>query len=163
MKTCTECKLAKEDKEFYIDSRSGRLRPKCKACYKKYRDNIKEKSSLYFKERYQKNKDKILKQNKAYRAKNKDKINKQVSEYKKTEKGKQIHRKSLNKYKLNNPEKRKAHTAVSNAIARSKIVKPAKCSCCKQNKRLEAHHEDYDKPLDVIWLCKDCHTEKHKI
>jgi hypothetical protein len=25
-----------------------------------------------------------------------------------------------------------------------------------------AHHEDYDKPLEVVWLCQPCHKQRHK-
>jgi hypothetical protein len=26
----------------------------------------------------------------------------------------------------------------------------------------EKHHPDYDKPLEVIWMCRECHLEHHK-
>ena len=26
----------------------------------------------------------------------------------------------------------------------------------------EMHHEDYDKPTEVIWLCRDCHLDRHR-
>ena len=28
---------------------------------------------------------------------------------------------------------------------------------------IHAHHEDYDRPLDVIWLCGGCHYQVHQV
>ena len=44
-------------------------------------------------------------------------------------------------------------------LKRGKIIKQP-CSVCN-NQNSEAHHEDYTKPLDVIWLCREHHLEKH--
>jgi hypothetical protein len=35
------------------------------------------------------------------------------------------------------------------------------CEVCGE-KKVEAHHDDYDKPLDVRWLCKAHHTDVHR-
>jgi len=45
-------------------------------------------------------------------------------------------------------------------IKRGKISKGF-CFCGKPGE--EAHHEDYSKPLEVIWLCREHHIEKHSI
>ena len=54
----------------------------------------------------------------------------------------------------------RAHSAVSNAIRRGLLVR-LPCVRCGDEKSL-AHHEDYDKPLDVMWLCQPCHKQRHK-
>lgn len=36
------------------------------------------------------------------------------------------------------------------------------CKICGTNENVEAHHEDYTKPLDIIWLCRNHHRELHK-
>lgn len=54
------------------------------------------------------------------------------------------------------------HVQVSNALKSGKMIKPANCSVCGSTYLIEGHHEDYSKPLDVVWLCKTCHTNVHK-
>lgn len=53
-----------------------------------------------------------------------------------------------------------AHISVARAI-RSGILDRKPCIRCGDQKSV-AHHEDYDKPLDVMWLCQPCHKQRHK-
>ena len=62
-----------------------------------------------------------------------------------------------------NPEvaKRKnARNKVSIALINGTLVKPLICSKCGIGSKLEAHHDDYSKPLEVVWLCKKCHITR---
>jgi len=52
-----------------------------------------------------------------------------------------------------------AHNAVARALKKGLIV-PQPCSRCNSEVTV-AHHEDYDKPLDVVWLCQACHKQRH--
>ena len=56
------------------------------------------------------------------------------------------------------PERRKAQQAAGNALRDGKLKRPDACEWCKQDKRLQKHHHDYSRPLDVMWLCKPCHA-----
>lgn len=62
-------------------------------------------------------------------------------------------------WKARNPEKRKAHVIVSNAIRDGRIERRP-CERC--GKKAHAHHDDYSKPLDVVWLCPVHHVARHK-
>jgi hypothetical protein len=42
------------------------------------------------------------------------------------------------------------------------ITPPERCSSCNEEKELEAHHSDYSKPLEVVWLCRKCHRHEHR-
>lgn len=57
--------------------------------------------------------------------------------------------------------KRSAHFKFQNAIRTGKISRPSKCQKCGNGGRIEAHHDDYSKPLDVIFLCRKCHCSMH--
>ena len=69
---------------------------------------------------------------------------------------------TLSRYCDRNPEKRGAKTAVNNAIRMGKMAKPDICSECFEEGVIQGHHEDYNKPLNVIWLCPPCHLRKHR-
>jgi hypothetical protein len=54
----------------------------------------------------------------------------------------------------------KARSTLNHAIRDGRLVKGI-CIC--GSAKTEGHHHDYNKPLDVIWLCKKCHWQEHKI
>lgn len=58
-----------------------------------------------------------------------------------------------------NPDKRKAHITVGNAVRDGRLLRQA-CEICGA-KQVHAHHEDYSKPLEVKWLCSTHHAEHH--
>lgn len=59
----------------------------------------------------------------------------------------------------NNREKRRAHLAVRRAINKGTLTRQP-CERCG-NIKSEGHHEDYSKPLEVVWLCRQCHGNRH--
>jgi hypothetical protein len=62
------------------------------------------------------------------------------------------------KHRERNPERYKARTAVSNALRDGRLIKEP-CFYCNGTERVQAHHHDYSKPLDVKWVCFKCHRE----
>lgn len=56
---------------------------------------------------------------------------------------------------------RKARYTTRNAVARGKMKK-LPCEVCGAEK-VEAHHLDYSKPLDVMWLCRKHHANLHRM
>jgi hypothetical protein len=56
----------------------------------------------------------------------------------------------------------RCHKAVSLAVQEGRLVRPSACSECGGcSGRIEGHHDDYTKPLDVRWLCSRCHRLHH--
>lgn len=58
----------------------------------------------------------------------------------------------------------KAREAVRRAVKDGVLLKPKACSKCSDEpevRKLHGHHEDYTRPLDVIWLCVSCHVNLH--
>lgn len=64
----------------------------------------------------------------------------------------------------------KSHDLVEDAIDRGVLVRPQTCETCgtpgapyKDGRAsIQAHHDDYNSPLSVRWLCQGCHHEWHR-
>ncbi len=60
------------------------------------------------------------------------------------------------------PIRQRAHNAVQRAVRSGKLIKPSECNRCGTDQvRIVGHHADYNKPLDVEWLCDLCHLRHH--
>ncbi len=63
-------------------------------------------------------------------------------------------------YRRKNPEKQAARSLVTSAIRSGELIQEP-CEVCSEEK-VEAHHDDYSKPLVVRWLCSVCHGLVHR-
>lgn len=148
MKKCFRCENEKPLNEFYKHPQmpDGHLN-KCKECNKKdVRENRakrREYYNAYDRLRSYSEERKSQKRIRESRPEVKEKIRKQKQKYK--------------------PDDRRklANTAVGNAIRDGRLIK-LPCWICGSMDNIEAHHPDYDSPLDVVWLCTEHHAQIHR-
>lgn len=65
--------------------------------------------------------------------------------------------------------KERARARVHAAVRRGDLTRPERCEDCGSAGRgykdgragIHAHHDDYEKALEVRWLCGDCHDAVH--
>lgn len=62
------------------------------------------------------------------------------------------------------PERRRAQSALARAVKKGLVSKwpvcaMPECDCTK----VVAHHPDYSRPLDVVWLCQAHHKQAHAV
>lgn len=56
------------------------------------------------------------------------------------------------------PVKQPAREKLVRAVRRGDLTRGACAMCHGSEKPTDGHHFDYSRPLDVIWLCRKCHT-----
>jgi hypothetical protein len=66
------------------------------------------------------------------------------------------------RYAHANKEKIRAYKQFRKALNDGSLVRPKSCQHCGKTGRIDAHHHNgYDHPLDVLWLCRQCHRNEH--
>lgn len=63
-------------------------------------------------------------------------------------------------YRLKFPQRKNAQAKVYQALKSGKLTKQP-CFICGE--KSEAHHPDYSRPLDVVWLCSSHHRQTHNL
>lgn len=91
----------------------------------------------------------------------KQRLNREYYEANKT-RMREWNRKYKAEKRLDPEQKRKdeCRNATMKAVYAGVLERPDKCEC--GSGPVEAHHYDYDKPLDVEWLCRTCHSKEHQ-
>ena len=79
--------------------------------------------------------------------------------YRATEAGKVKTAEQRKRYRAKYPEKREAQHLLFTEVRAGRIV-PELCEVCGAI-LAEAHHDDYNKPLEVRWLCRQHHRDHH--
>ena len=134
MKTCFKCKEVKPLSDFYKHSHmaDGYL-GKCKVCTKADANK--------------------------HRAENIDSIREYDRKRSKTPERLKLAAEVTKVWRSEDKRRTKCHNAVARAIKSGKLVKQS-CKRCGSEKT-EAHHENYDEPLNIVWLCSVCHKKRH--
>jgi len=134
VKVCTKCGIEKGLSEFgnHKITKDG-LNYRCRSCAKAYSELHRDKIRSY---------SKIY--NKSYK-----------KDYRKTG----VHKDSKRRYAQKYPNAYKSRNYYTHN--KHKITTPIYCSSCPSTNNIQAHHNDYNKPMDVIYLCAQCHADWH--
>lgn len=148
MKTCRICREVKPLDEFYanLNMASGRLN-ECKSCKKAYVNNRRavhgEHVRMLDRLAHLRNREADLQRNREYAAGHLDTMREQKCQWRRR-----------------NAEKVRAMGAVRNAVRDGRLHKEP-CRYCGDTE-VEAHHPDYSKPLEVVWVCGKHHKMIHR-
>ncbi len=134
MKTCFKCNTQKPLTDFYKHPgmADGHLN-KCKSCAKV--------------------------ESTAHRNANIEKVRAYDLERSKHPHRAKLHYEQTQMWRAADKRRNKCHNAVARAIKSGELTRQP-CIRCGDVKSL-AHHENYDEPLNVMWLCNVCHRKRH--
>lgn len=146
-KTCFKCGRELPLNEFYKHPQmaDGHLN-KCKECTRKDTRENRLKNIVYYKQYDRK------------RALNPDRVEAR-KEYNASERGKEVAREQSRLARIKHADKVRVRAILYAAVKRGEIQKQC-CEICG-SANVHAHHSDYSKPLDVIWLCPKHHAWIH--
>lgn len=66
------------------------------------------------------------------------------------------------RWRNEHPNRYRAHVLVQRALSKGHLEKQPCEVCGTTHGRIDAHHDNYDEPLEVRWLCRLHHVQLHK-
>lgn len=84
----------------------------------------------------------------------------EVREYDR-KRGSRQYRGCLKEWREKYPKKYFAHNCINNAV-RHGHMKPSPCCICGTKENIVGHHDDYDRPYEVRWMCQAHHSQWHR-
>lgn len=177
MKRCTKCGQSKPLADFgkHKQGRDG-LRPSCKSCRREEGRAWREANPEYLREYYQTNKEHLNNSAREYYQINKKRMRAAMQRYYQANKEQMLeyyhayyqenkaeYSKKQRIWNHANPQAKKAHQAIKNALKSGDLIRPDICQQCAAPGSVEAHHHSYESHhwLDVVWLCRSCHRSVH--
>ena len=135
-KMCSRCREEKKASEFSKDkSKKSGLYARCKVCDRA--------------------------DGRQYYLKHRNKKLRKFKKYSQSESGKRVRNRNSKKYYAKHRDEYRARSQLNYAISTGRTEKGPCVTCGDVSSH--GHHEDYSKPLEVIWLCRRCHTELHNV
>lgn len=148
-KTCFKCGLTLSRDCFYKHPRmADGLLGKCKACtrsdvQKNRADNVDRYRSY--------DNDRALLPHRVV----------QREEYARSPEGRATHARALAESNRRYPERVNARAIFRRAVKRGEVTPWSCCAVPECDRKPQAHHPDYSRPLDVVWLCSTHHRAAH--
>ena len=134
---CSACKEFKPEGDFYKDSRqAGGVKSQCKTCHNAGSIRTRDPDL---------HRDTNREAMRRMRAANPEKYRQQAQ--------RERHDPTTRQRVL-------ARKLLQHEVRKGRIVRPTTCSRCGRGGKIEGHHPDYAKPLDVVWLCTICHGQE---
>lgn len=138
-KRCSRCKSIKLLTEYQTDRRElAGVRPECRACSKSSKRDKWDALSISEKEK----------------SRSRWRVRHRQADYRQRERA----------LRVSDPHEWARHQ-LRYAVTRGKIAKPSHCQDCqmlKEKRDLHGHHDDYSRPLEVRWVCYQCHGKTHR-
>jgi hypothetical protein len=151
--------MNKVEKAAYNKAYKAANKDRLAVTTKAYKAANKDEIAAYQKAYKEANREEIAVKNKAYREANREEMAVKGKAYREANREEMAVKGKA--YREANPLKYAAHRMVKNALKSGKLIKPKPCTNCNKEAKLDGHHHDYSKPLEVTWLCRSCHKREH--
>lgn len=122
----------------------------------KYPEKVRKGKARWYQENREATRERMVR----WREQNKEAIKEYKRQYYQENKERVVQKRRERDQK--NPMEPRAWRTTQTRKMRGEIVSPKTCLLCGSSEHIHAHHEDYARPKDIIWMCVMCHKKRHR-